>query len=93
MGQKIGSFALRKSGPDAIISLANETLNFKTSSLDFIYDPEPNETTNRLNDGKVDRHGRFVFSYMDMSEESANCGLYRLNTDMIEEKANIVVPH
>lgn len=95
VGQKIGSFALRKSGNDAIVALANGlySLDFKTGDLEFIYDPEPNQPTNRLNDGKVDRQGRFIFGSMDTMEESVNCGLYRLDHDMSvhQIESNIIV--
>eukprot|EP01037_Dinobryon_pediforme_P028344 gene28344-31580_t len=57
--QKIGSMALRKDGNGAIVSLQRgfHTLDFATGDVELIHDPEPDLPANRLNDGKVDRHG------------------------------------
>ena len=81
--QKIGSMALRKSG-GAIVSLARglHTLNFESGDVELITDPEPELLNNRLNDGKVDAQGRFVFGSMDTLEEGPNGALYCLDTDM-----------
>ncbi len=48
----------------------------------LIHDPEPDRPANRLNDGKVDRQGRFVAGSMDTMEEGANGALYRLDPDL-----------
>ncbi|PLP37141.1 calcium-binding protein, partial [Klebsiella pneumoniae] len=37
---------------------------------------------NGLNDGKVDRQGRFLFGSMDMREEEPSGALYRLDADL-----------
>lgn len=81
--QKIGSMAIRKNGEGAIVSLQRgfHTLDFKTGDVEFIYDPEPDAPSNRLNDGKVDRRGRFIAGSMDTNEEGPNGGLYRLDPD------------
>lgn len=81
--QKIGSMALRRDG-GAIVSLQRgfHTLDFKTGEVALIHDPEPNFAANRLNDGKVDRQGRFVAGSMDTMEEGPNGALYRLDPDM-----------
>ena len=42
-------------------------------------DPEPDRPTNRFNDGKLDRDGRFWAGSMDDSEKSATGALYRLD--------------
>ncbi|WP_343079420.1 SMP-30/gluconolactonase/LRE family protein [Ostreiculturibacter nitratireducens] len=81
--EKIGSIAIRKDGNGAICSLANglHTLDFKTGEVELIHDPEPGKPKNRLNDGKVDRRGRFVVGSMDTMEEGPNGALYRLDPD------------
>jgi sugar lactone lactonase YvrE len=42
-------------------------------------DPEPERPTNRFNDGKVDRQGRFWAGTMDDAELEASGALYRLD--------------
>jgi L-arabinonolactonase len=81
--QKIGSMCLRKSG-GAIVSLARglHTLDFRTGDVSLIEDPEPDRPNNRLNDGKVDKQGRFVVGSMDTMEEGPNGALYRLDPDL-----------
>ena len=81
--QKIGSMALRKSG-GAVVSLARgfHFLDFRTGNVELIVDPEPDRTNNRLNDGKVDRRGRFIAGSMDTMEEGPNGALYRLDPDL-----------
>lgn len=82
--QKIGSMALRKDGRGAIVSLERgfHALDFDSGEVELIVDPEPGRENNRLNDGKVDRRGRFVAGSMDTMEEGPNGALYRLDPDM-----------
>jgi L-arabinonolactonase len=84
VGQKIGSMALRKQGDHALVALQNglHDLDMGSGALSLIVAPEPNLPYNRLNDGKVDRQGRFVFGSMDTREESASGKLYRLDPDL-----------
>ena len=86
--EKIGSIAIRKDGNGAICSLANgfHTLDFKTGDVELIHDPEPGKDANRINDGKVDRRGRFVAGSMDTQESGPNGALYRLDPDMSVHK-------
>ena len=58
---KIGSMALRRQG-GAVVSLANgfHFLDFASGDCRLIVDPEPDKPANRINDGKVDKRGRFV---------------------------------
>lgn len=81
--QKIGSMALRKDGQGAIVSLQRgfHALDFTSGEVTPIHDPEPDQPSNRLNDGKVDKRGRFVAGSMDTQEEGANGALYSLSTD------------
>ena len=81
--QKIGSMALRKQG-GAVVSLARgfHFLDFKTGEVEQIVDPEPGKPNNRINDGKVDKRGRFIAGSMDTMEEGPNGALYRLDPDL-----------
>lgn len=81
--QKIGSMCLRKSG-GAVVSLARgfHFLDFRTGDVTLIHDPEPDRPNNRLNDGKVDKQGRFVAGSMDTMEEGPNGALYRLDPEL-----------
>lgn len=84
VGQKIGSMALRQHGDHAIVALQGgiHDLDMASGELSLIVDPEPDLPHNRLNDGKVDRQGRFVFGSMDTQEEAASARLYRLDPDL-----------
>ena len=80
---KIGSMALRRQG-GAVVSLANgfHFLDFKTGDCQLIVDPESDKPANRINDGKVDKRGRFVAGSMDTMEDGPNGALYRLDADL-----------
>jgi sugar lactone lactonase YvrE len=77
--QKIGSMCLRQGG-GAIVSLQRgfHALDFASGDVELIHDPEPDKPNNRLNDGKVDKRGRFVAGSMDTMEEGGNGALYSL---------------
>lgn len=51
-------------------------------SIDMLGNPEPDLVTNRFNDGKVDRAGRFWAGTMDRFEREASGSLYRLDPDL-----------
>jgi L-arabinonolactonase len=78
--EHIGSLALRAEG-GAIVSLRDGfyTLDFGTGACRRLVDPDPGKPRIRLNDGKVDRQGRFVAGYMDYEERDPICGLFRLD--------------
>lgn len=80
---EIGSLAIRKDGAGAILALANgfHTLDFATGDIDLINDPEEGLDENRLNDGKVDKQGRFVAGSMNRLESGPTGNLYVLDTD------------
>ncbi len=82
--EPIGSMALRKRGGGAVLSLKSgfHFLDFKTGEVDRIVDPDPGKPRIRMNDGKVDRRGRFVAGYMDTEERDPLCGLYSLGPDL-----------
>lgn len=80
---KIGSMALRRQG-GAVLSLQTgfHFLDFKSGETSLIVDPEPDDPTTRINDGKVDKRGRFVAGSMDTMEAGPNGALYRLDPDL-----------
>ena len=63
-----------------MVSLARgfHFLDFRSGEVELIVDPEPDKPANRLNDGKVDRQGRFYAGSMDTQEAGPNGALYRL---------------
>lgn len=81
---KVGSMAVRKDGKGAIVALDTgfAALDFRTGDVTPIFDPEPELPTTRLNDGKVDRRGRFLAGTMDMTEKAPLGSLYRLDPDL-----------
>lgn len=85
--QKIGSMCLRRGG-GAVVSLARgfHFLDLRTGAVELIHDPEPDRLGNRLNDGKVDRAGRFLAGSMDTQEAGPNGALYRLGPDLAVTK-------
>jgi len=91
---KIGSMAIRRNG-GAILSLKNgfHAFDFKTGTCKLLVDPEADKPGNRLNDGKVDRQGRFICGSMDMKETNKTASLYRLDPDLSVHKLedNIIV--
>lgn len=78
----IGSMALREGG-GAILSLHNgfHSFDFDTGRSTLIHNPHPGQDAVRLNDGKVDRRGRFVAGSMHRQETDGLGALYRLDTD------------
>ncbi len=81
--KNIGSMALRETG-GAVCSLRDGfyALDFETGALEKIADPDPGQPRLRMNDGKVDRQGRFVAGYMDDEERDPLCKLFRLDPDL-----------
>ena len=88
MPDMIGSLAIRKDGDGAVVSLRNgfHFLDFATGEVQLIVDPEPDKSDNRLNDGKVDKRGRFIAGSMDTKEAGKNASLYRLDPDLTVHK-------
>ena len=78
--EHIGSLALRQSG-GAVLSLRDGFygFDFGTGSASKLADPDPGKPRIRLNDGKVDRQGRFVAGYMDYEERDPICSVFRLD--------------
>jgi L-arabinonolactonase len=83
LNRDIGAMVLRKSG-GAILALDDGfyTYEFNSQKFDLIAKIDADQPRTRLNDGKVDRRGRFFAGGMDDKEELAICGLWRLDPNM-----------
>jgi L-arabinonolactonase len=79
----VGAMALRRDG-GAVLALDDGFyfFDFERGALDLIAAIETEQPRTRLNDGKVDRLGRFFAGGMDDKEELAICGLWRLDPDL-----------
>lgn len=80
--ENIGSMALREAG-GAVCALHDGfySFDFDSGVAEKIVDPDPGKPRIRLNDGKVDRQGRFLAGYMDVEECEPLCKLFRLDRD------------
>ncbi len=80
--EHVGSIALRQAG-GAVCSLQSgfHALDFNTGSVTLLAQAPPANPRTRINDGKVDRQGRFVAGAMDYEERDPICALYRLDPD------------
>jgi sugar lactone lactonase YvrE len=81
--EPIGSMALRKGG-GAVVSLRSgfHFLDFDSGEVTRINETQPGELRARLNDGKVDRRGRFIAGSMDFEEREGVGKLFRLDPDL-----------
>ena len=80
---RVGSLAPRESG--GFIAGTDggfAGIDLDDERFDILFHPEPHLPTNRFNDGKVDRDGRFWAGTMDDREEQAQGALHRLGTDL-----------
>jgi L-arabinonolactonase len=78
----IGSMALREKG-GAIVALRDGiyAFDFETGKSELMVAIDEKNPRTRLNDGKVDRRGRFFVGGMDEEETGRMAGLYRFDTD------------
>src|ERR1700757_823366 len=81
--EPIGSMALREKG-GAVLALRSgfHFLDFDSGEVRRINETQPGELRPRLNDGKVDRQGRFVAGSMDFEESEPLGKLFRLDPDL-----------
>ncbi len=80
----VGALALRKGG-GAVLAMSDGFYFFdfeRGGAPEPIVQIEAEEPRTRLNDGKVDRRGRFFAGGMDDKEELGICGLWRLDPDL-----------
>jgi sugar lactone lactonase YvrE len=80
---RIGSMALRASG-GAVVALRDgfHALDLETGQITPFCHPEYWPDTVSLNDGKVDRQGRFWCGSMDLGEAAPTGTLWRLDPDL-----------
>ncbi|WP_417221329.1 SMP-30/gluconolactonase/LRE family protein [Arthrobacter sp.] len=78
VGEPIGSMAVSRDGSFFLAALKSglHRIDAASGEQELLVDPEPDLPNNRLNDGKVDRQGRFIFGSMDTLEEQASGRLY-----------------
>ncbi len=83
LNHDVGAMALRRGG-GAVLALDDGFyfFDFETQALELITPIDAHEPRSRLNDGKVDRRGRFMAGGMDDKEELGLCGLWRLDPDL-----------
>lgn len=87
MPERIASFALREGG-GLVVAFASGLAfyDLEARSIDWISKPEAHLESNRFNEGKVDRKGRFWVGTMDDSLANHTAGLYRLDPDQTVTK-------
>lgn len=80
--EPIGSLALRETG-GAVLSLVNGfyTFDFATGARELLAPVSHRAPNMRINDGKVDRRGRFLAGSMDMTEAAPAGQVYSLGPD------------
>ncbi|MBA5635549.1 SMP-30/gluconolactonase/LRE family protein [Duganella sp. LX20W] len=87
--ERLCSFALT-ADPDLLLAgLASRLawLDLRGGTVTTIMAVEPDLPHTRVNDGRCDRQGRFVFGTLDeRAEKQAIGGYYRLNTDLTLER-------
>lgn len=90
MPERLCSFALTGSDDCLLLALASGLafFRFSTGEVTHIVDVEADIPATRINDGRCDRQGRFVFGMFNQedSPKRALGGFYRLNTDLSLER-------
>jgi sugar lactone lactonase YvrE len=83
--ERVGCFAFAESDPRLLVAFATGIAwwDWRSGEYEWLARPELAITGNRLNDGRVDRQGRFwVGSIVEQSENNTqSAALYCLNTD------------
>lgn len=89
MPERLCCFAFTADSEQLLIGLASRLafFNLATGAIAPICDIEADLSSTRLNDGRCDRQGRFVFGTLneDVAREPI-AGFYRLNTDLTVER-------
>ncbi len=89
MPERLGSFALTRDDDTLLLGLASRLAFFHVSSgaIEPICDVEPELRTTRINDGRCDRQGNFVFGTLNEDPQRERIGsFYRLRADLRLEK-------
>lgn len=80
--QRLGSFAFTNDASQMLLGLAGgiALFNVDTGSMTDVVRIEPGKPTTRINDGRCDRQGRFVFGMFNSDSKAASPGkFYRVN--------------
>ncbi|MEM5425524.1 SMP-30/gluconolactonase/LRE family protein [Paraburkholderia ferrariae] len=94
MPERLACFALCEDERTLLLGLASQLAFFdlETGAIDTIVEVEPGVPT-RLNDGRCDRQGRFVFgTKYEGTPRQAIGGFYRLNHDLTLERLPLPAP-
>jgi L-arabinonolactonase len=89
MPERLACFALTGDDDVLLLGLESRLAFFNLRSREFtpVCDVEADLPSTRLNDGRCDREGRFVFGTLDEHESrQAIAGFYRLNHDLTLER-------
>ena len=95
MPERLATFALCEDARFLLLGLASRLafLDLETGLIDPVADVEPGLAT-RVNDGRCDRHGRFVFGTKDDGDGAPRAigAFYRLGRDLSLEKLPLPAP-
>lgn len=95
-GSNCGCAALRASG-GLVLATDSGLYAFDPDSgrRDFLFHPEPDPASNRYNDGRVDRRGRFWLGTMDCDISGPSGAFYRLGADrsVLKLFGDVLVPN
>ncbi|HWW07794.1 SMP-30/gluconolactonase/LRE family protein [Collimonas sp.] len=89
MPEPLATFALTADDDKLLLGLASQLawFNFSTKTVTPICKVEVDLPHTRINDGRCDRAGRFVFGTKNDAPDLARCcSFYRLNTDLTLER-------
>ncbi len=90
MPERLCSFALTGSDDCLLLALASGLafFRFSTGEVTRIVEVEADIPATRINDGRCDRQGRFVFGMFNQEDGAKRAlgGFYRLNTDLSLER-------
>lgn len=89
MPEMLATFALTLDDDRLLLGLASQLawFHFSSGQVTPIVAVEADLHTTRINDGRCDRQGRFVFgTKSDAADRAPNCSFYRLNTDLTLER-------
>ncbi|RJG24376.1 SMP-30/gluconolactonase/LRE family protein [Massilia cavernae] len=91
MPERLGSFALTTSDDRLLLGLASRLafFDFSSGEVTTVCEIEPGLGT-RMNDGRCDRQGRFVFgTFNEAVPKEAIGGFYRLNHDLSLDRLDL----
>ncbi|MCU6432582.1 SMP-30/gluconolactonase/LRE family protein [Undibacterium sp. Jales W-56] len=94
MPERLASFALTDDNDRLLLGLASQLayFNFSSGSIAPICQIEADMPTTRVNDGRCDRQGRFVFGTLNETQDRAPiASFYRLNADLTLQRLEL--PH